>query len=339
MPHERELGRRRAEVRAAAPGAADVDRAGDAARARQRLGLDMPGRPAPASAARAPAELGLDLLAHLGADAHQVAPRRLGVAAAERELRAGLGDVADRDAAPARVECRSGGARACRRRTCRARPRGWRPRRPSRSSLASGDRSARPASGAAAAAPRAARGRRAQVAQQAIERRLAVELDHDVALGRRHLARTGPTGWQPCVTRDTSATSRSNATPDRPPLSTPSAMWRQRRARRREAAEQVAAGGAPAHLADQLGEVGAWPGRHAPARCAAAKPRERPRRPRRRGSCAAAIAASISASAARRSTRHRWPRCRRRWRRPTPRPASAGAARRAAVGCARRSGR
>ena len=36
--------------------------------------------------------------------------------------------------------------------------------------------------------------------------------------------RSGPTGWQPWVTRETSATSAPNATPDRPPVSTPSAM-------------------------------------------------------------------------------------------------------------------
>jgi len=37
--------------------------------------------------------------------------------------------------------------------------------------------------------------------------------------------RMGPTGWQPCVTRETRATSRLNATPDRPPWITPSAIW------------------------------------------------------------------------------------------------------------------
>ena len=35
--------------------------------------------------------------------------------------------------------------------------------------------------------------------------------------------RCGPTGWQPCVRRDSRPTSRVNATPERPPRSTPSA--------------------------------------------------------------------------------------------------------------------
>ena len=36
--------------------------------------------------------------------------------------------------------------------------------------------------------------------------------------------RVGPLGWQPCVTREISATSRLKATPDRPPRQTPPAM-------------------------------------------------------------------------------------------------------------------
>ena len=36
--------------------------------------------------------------------------------------------------------------------------------------------------------------------------------------------RTGPAGWQPCVTRETRATSALKATPDKPPRQTPSAI-------------------------------------------------------------------------------------------------------------------
>ena len=38
------------------------------------------------------------------------------------------------------------------------------------------------------------------------------------------MRRVGPTGWQPWVTRETSATSRVKATPDMPPCQTPPAM-------------------------------------------------------------------------------------------------------------------
>ena len=61
-----------------------------------------------------------------------------------------------------------------------------------------------------------------EFAQQQRQRRFAVEFEHEVALGAV-TRRAWPIGWQPCVTRDTSATSALNATPDKPPSNTPSA--------------------------------------------------------------------------------------------------------------------
>ena len=70
------------------------------------------------------------------------------------------------------------------------------------------------------------------------------------------MRRAGPTGWQPCVTRETMPTASPNATPDRPPSNTPSAMVSVRVRAEARPAEQVAGRGAGAQLADQLGQLG-----------------------------------------------------------------------------------
>ena len=63
----------------------------------------------------------------------------------------------------------------------------------------------------------------AQVGEQAVERAFAVERGDDVVL-EPVTVRSRPTGWQPCVTRETRPVPAAKATPDRPPCSTVSAM-------------------------------------------------------------------------------------------------------------------
>ena len=145
---------------------------------------------------------GRELLADLGADAHQVAPRRLGMALAEGQLQA-LGRRSLTTTPRRAGSSRRGGARACRGRRRRAARCGC--RRCARWVGQADQRLAQLRQHLARLAPG-----RAEIGEQAVERRLAVERRHHVvgrgadaaraadrlaalrdARHQRHLAREG----------------------------------------------------------------------------------------------------------------------------------------------------
>src|SRR5206468_10933037 len=103
--HHLQLGRRRAEVRATAAGAADEDGPGDAWRGRRGVtgGARLRARQCFAGRRILRQSLCFELLADLGADARQVARGGVAMALAERELHALVDGVGDGHAALLRV--------------------------------------------------------------------------------------------------------------------------------------------------------------------------------------------------------------------------------------------
>ena len=98
----------------------------------------------------------------------------------------------------------------------------------------------------------------AQIFERAAQRGPSIELD-DVVVLRLVTSRSGPIGWHPWLTRDNTPTLSLNATPDRPPVSTASAICKGMGARRREAAEEIAGRGAFGQLGSSSCRSGALP--------------------------------------------------------------------------------
>ena len=157
------------------------------------------------------------------------------VAAAEGQAHADARLVGHRHDLRAPGPGRPGGARACRRRTSRRAP-----------SSGARSRSLRPDQRGAQLGQRRARlvQRGAQVAQQAAQRRLAVERQRRVVLGRGDAARRPDRLAALRDARHQRHVLREGHARQRRPANTPSATWQRAVARRGQAAEQVAGGGA-----------------------------------------------------------------------------------------------